>query len=131
MKALFLTAGALLACSFSFAQNRIIDVREAHPGKDLTMEEAIYRGVGYARGPRLFLQADGSVTDKPASRPQGRYALYQEKGSLYAKDFEKDLNFVIAPSDGPDLVYGETVSRNEFGINDGWYMSPDSSAVAF
>ena len=131
MKALFLTAGALLACSFSFAQNRIIDVREAHPGKDLTMEEAIYRGVGYARAPRLFLLSDGSVTDKPASRPQGRYALYQEKGSLYAKDFEKDLNFVIAPSDGPNLVYGETVSRNEFGINDGWYMSPDSSAVAF
>ena len=87
MKALFSTAGALLACTFSFAQNRVIDVREAHPGKDLTMEEAIYRGVGYARAPRLFLQADGSVTDKPASRPQGRYALYQEKGSLYAKDF--------------------------------------------
>ena len=38
---------------------------------------------------------------------------------------------MIAPSDGPNLVYGETVSRNEFGIDAGWYMSPDSSKVAF
>ena len=131
MRTIITVAGVLCACTFSLAQNRIIDIREAHPGKDLTMEEAIYRGVGYARGPRLFLQADGSVSDKPAPHPPGRYALYEEKGSLYAKDFEKDLHFVIAPSDGPNLVYGETVSRNEFGIDDGWYMSPDSSAVAF
>ncbi|MBQ9702300.1 MAG: hypothetical protein IJV63_04840, partial [Bacteroidales bacterium] len=89
MRALVLAAGVFCACTFSFAQNRVIDVREAHPGKDLTMEEAIYRGIGYARGPRLFLQADGTVSDKPARHPQGRYALYQEKGSLYAKDFEK------------------------------------------
>ena len=115
-------AGALFACTFSFAQNRIIDIREAHPGKDLTMEEAIYRGIGYSRAPRESRQ----VPEK-----QGRYRLYTERGSLCARDQVLEEDFVIAPADGPNLVFGETVSRNEFGIDAGWYMSPDSSKVAF
>ena len=49
MKRYLLTlSGAALIGSALFAQNRVIDTREAHPGKDLTMEEAIFRGVGYA-----------------------------------------------------------------------------------
>ena len=132
MKQLLLSASVLLACSWAFAQNRVIDTRDAHPGKDLTMEEAIYKGVGYSRAPRLFLQADGTVADKPqASAKQERYTLFQERGSLYARDNARQESFVIAPSDGPNLVFGETVSRNEFGIDAGWYMSPDSSKVAF
>ena len=132
MKQLLLSASVLLACSWAFAQNRVIDTREAHPGKDLTMEEAIYKGVGYSRAPRLFLQADGTVADKPqASAKQERYTLFQERGSLYARDNAREESFVIAPSDGPNLVFGETVSRKEFGIDAGWYMSPDSSKVAF
>ena len=132
MKQLLLSASVLLACSWAFAQNRVIDTRDAHPGKDLTMEEAIYKGVGYSRAPRLFLQTDGTVADKPqASAKQERYTLFQERGSLYARDNARQESFVIAPSDGPNLVFGETVSRNEFGIDAGWYMSPDSSKVAF
>jgi dipeptidyl-peptidase-4 len=126
-----MVAGLLLVCTLTLAQNRVIDTREAHPGKDLTMEEAIYKGVGYSRAPRLFLQADGTVADKPqASAKQERYTLFQERGSLYARDNAREESFVIAPSDGPNLVFGETVSRNEFGIDAGWYMSPDSSKVA-
>ncbi len=132
MKQLFLSASVFLACSLAIAQNRVIDTREAHPGEDLTMEEAIYKGVGYSRAPRLFLQADGTVADKPqAPAAPERYTLFQERGSLYARDNAREESFVIAPSDGPNLVFGETVSRNEFGIDAGWYMSPDSSKVAF
>ncbi len=131
MKRIWITASVLLACSVCFAQNRVIDTREAHDGKDLSMEEAIYKGVGYSRPPRLFLQEDGSVSEHFPQPAQGRYTLYQEKGSLYARDNEREESFVIAPSDGPNLVYGETVSRNEFGISEGWFMSPDSSKVAF
>ena len=124
-------ASVLLACVIAYSQNVVIDTRPAHEGKDLTMEEAIYKGAGYSRMPRLFLQADGSISDKPAARPQERYTLFQERGSLMVKDNEKGESFVIAPSDGPNLVFGESVSRNEFGIDAGWYLSPDSSKVAF
>ena len=112
------------SCSALFAQNRVIDVREAHPGKDLTMEEAIYRRVGYSTIPReQFPQLP-----QPG---QGRYTLFQDAGSLFAHDNQADTTLTIALSDDPGLVYGEIPSRNEFGINDGWYMSPDSSMVAF
>ena len=132
MKQLLTIASALLACSLCLAQNRVIDTRPAHDGKDLTMEEAIYTGVGYSRSPRLFLQPDGSVSKEvPAREKEGRYTLFTDRGSLLAKDNLRDESFVIAPSDGPNLVFGETVSRNEFGINAGWFMSPDSSKVAF
>ena len=124
MKRMFITAGALVACTFLFAQNRVIDVREAHPGKDLTMEEAIFRGVGYSRIPR------DKFPDMP-SPGKGRLTLFADQGSLYAKDRQQDTPICIAQSTDPGIVYGETVSRNEFGINAGWYMSPDSSKVAF
>ncbi|MBO4635092.1 MAG: DPP IV N-terminal domain-containing protein [Bacteroidales bacterium] len=108
----------------------VIGLHPAHPGKDLTMEEAIYRNVGYGRLPAKFIQADGTLRDKPLDFPT-RYTLFQDQGSLWARDDVRQESFVIAQSDGPGLVFGETVSRNEFGINAGWYMSPDSSKVAF
>ena len=124
-------ASLVLAGSLAFSQNRVIDTREAHPGKDLTMEEAIYKGVGYSRTPRFFLRPDGTVSDKPLKPAPEHYTLFTDRGSLMAKDNLHEESFVIAPSDGPNLIYGETVSRNEFGIDAGWYMSPDSSKVAF
>ena len=132
MKTCFLgVASVFLACNVCFSQNTVLYVKEAHPGKDLSMEEAIYKGVGYSRSPRLFLRADGSVADVAAPAAPERYTLFQERGSLYARDNVREESFVIASSDSPDLVFGETVSRNEFGIDAGWYMSPDSSKVAF
>ena len=131
MNKLLTVAGALLACTLAWAQNTVLDVKPAHDGKNLTMEEAIYKGVGYSRIPRMFLQADGTLADKPQEPAKERYTLFTDRGSLFVRDNEREESFVIAPSDGPNLVYGETVSRNEFGIDAGWYMSPDSSKVAF
>ena len=124
MKRTLLSAGALLVCLFAFAQNRVIDTWPAHPGKDLTLEDVTLRGVGYSRIPR----------DKMPSRPMPRKArltLFSEDGSLYVKDRETDNLTCIAQSPDPGIVYGQTVSRNEFGINAGWFMSPDSTQVAF
>ena len=122
-KSLLFLCTALMGSAL-FAQSRIIDCREAHDGKDLSMEEAIYKGVGYSRIPR----------DKRPSAPspaEGRYILFEEEGSLYASDKQKDTVLTIAHSTDPGLVYGQTVSRNEFGIEAPWYVSPDSSRVAF
>jgi len=124
MKRLVFILCTVLSGSALFAQNRVIDVREAHPGKDLTMEEAIYRGVGYSRIPR----------DKYPEAPSkgiGRYTIFQDEYSLFARDNMADSTVAIATSDDPGIVYGQTVSRNEFGIDAGWYVSPDSSLVAF
>ena len=133
MKKNLLLLFAILLGSGLGAQNRVIDVRPAHAGKDLTLEEAVFKGVGYSRAPGFKIQDDGTVAKVSPrfSEPQGRYRLFQQQGSLMARDLQREEDFVIAPSDGPNLVYGEVVSRNEFGIDAGWFLSPDSSRVAF
>ena len=136
MKKLTLLLCTVLMGSALFAQHRVIDTRPAHDGKNLAMEEAIYKGVGNSRTPRYVFEADGSVAKMSARHFQEEeasehYTLFQEEGSLMCRDNRLGETFVIAPSDGPDLVFGESVSRNEFGIGEGWYMSPDSSKVAF
>ena len=113
----------VLLGSALFAQNRVLDIREAHPGKDLTMEEAIYRRVGYSTVP-------GNLLPKAHSSAPS-FTVYSENGSLCIKDRQKDATVVIAQSPDPGIVYGESVSRNEFGIDAGWYVSPDSTKVAF
>jgi dipeptidyl-peptidase-4 len=124
MKRTLLAAGALLACFFAYAQNRVIDTRPAHGGKDLTLEDVVLKGMGYSRIPR----------DKAPSRPfppKGRLSLFSDQGSLFVRDAKKDTVICMAQSPDPGTVYGEIVSRNEFGINAGWYVSPDSTQVAF
>ena len=114
----------VLAGSALFAQNRVIDVREAHPGKDLTMEEAIFSGVGYSRVPADKMPA-------LPSQGQGSLTFFTDNGSFYCRDNARDTCITIAESTDPGVVYGEIVSRNEFGIDAGWYVSPDSTKVAF
>ena len=133
MKKYYCLLIAILLGSSLGAQNRVLDTRPAHDGKDLTMEEAVFKGVGYSRGPAFRIQDDGTVMKgfHRTLESRGRYRLFQQQGSLMARDLQREEDFVIAPSDGPNVVYGEVVSRNEFGIDAGWYMSPDSSRVAF
>ena len=124
MKRFIIILCTVLSGSALFAQNRIIDVREAHPGKDLTMEEAIFKGVGYSRVPKDMVPS--------AQLPEnGALTLFSENGSLFVQDSRKDTCFAIAESTDPGIVYGEVVSRHEFGIENGWFISPDSSRVAF
>lgn len=124
MKKGLLVLCAALWGSALLAQPRIIDTRAPHPGKDLTMEEAIYKAVGLSRIPR----------DQMPSMPSpsmGSLTVFADEGSLFYRDHRRDTCITIAQSTDPGIVYGETVSRNEFGISAGWYVSPDSTRVAF
>ena len=110
----------VLTGSALFAQNSVLDSREAHPGKDLTMEEAIYKGVGYSRIPR------DKYPQFPA-KGEGRFTVFQDEYSLFLKDNLSGEVTDIAVSNNSGIVYGQTVSRNEFGISAGWYASPARS----
>ena len=157
MRQLLIITGALLACTFSFAQNNVIDVRESHPGKDLTMEEAIFRGVGYARaqagwldgthflfteGNREFFQGsledpqhltpykpERPEADDPFQRSVAGYGVSLDGDSLLG---EKDgKTFYIGQSDDRNIVFGGTMMRSEFGFRQGYEWSPDGRKLAF
>ena len=155
MKQLLSIAGALLACTLSFAQNRVIDVREAHPGKDLTMEEAIYQGKGYARAQAVWLDNESFLVVKgmgqyfqgkvdeneleeyKASREErdaydrgaAGYGVRQEGFSFFGEKDGKE--FPIGLSEDRNIVFGGTMMRNEFGFSQGWTWSPSGEKVAF
>lgn len=54
---------------------------------------------------------------------------YTKEGSLYIKGYIKD--YVVAESEKPGIVYGQSVHRDEFGIHKGTFWSPFGSHLAF
>lgn len=131
------------------AQTGVFSTRPANPqdGRILTMEETILsRDLAPASlyctwdsNGSLLVHKDGKwmVHDlktgseqeyMPAERSE--MAAYVKGQSLWLRG--KDGNeTLIAESGNPDITYGQFVSRNEFGIEDGVFMSPDGTKVAF
>jgi len=134
----------------------VIDTREAHPGKDLTMEEAIYRGVGYARAGASWTGADefliattpgkvlkgstktAEIVDYTPERrerspwiegPEGN-AILLDGSSLKGRTAAGE-EFFIGKSDDNNIVYGGSSMRNEFGFEKGWLFSPSGKKLAF
>ena len=58
----------------------------------------------------------------------GLYA-YTKKNNLYLFDGQKEI--AVTSYDDPNIVCGQTVSRNEFGISGGIFFSPDATKIAF
>ena len=159
MKRLILTAGVLLACTFAFAQNRVLDTYPAHPGKDLSMEDAVLNGVGYARSniswqdnETFIVYRDrnrivqGSVNsenlepyrpdrtllgprDNRGDKGAAGYSVYLEGDSFYGVKDGRTME--IGVSTDRNIVYGGTMMRNEFGFTKGYLWSPDGKKVAY
>ena len=58
----------------------------------------------------------------------GVYA-YTKENNLYCFDGEKEV--AITAYDDKNIVCGQSVSRNEFGISGGIFISPDATKIAF
>lgn len=112
---------ALLPAAFTAAYAQPVSIHPANPsdGKMLTMEETI-----------LSRELSPSFPDyQPMRKIWKAPAAWSEKGSLMLRRGGETL--CIARSEEDGIVYGESVSRNEFGIDGGIFWSPDSSRIAF
>lgn len=66
--------------------------------------------------------------------PQSRHLAYTERGNLFVLTSEGETLQVSqdGSTDGSDdVVYGQSVHRNEFGIEKGTFWSPDGQSLAF
>lgn len=149
MKRMTLILGTLCLGLTLSAQTGIVSTRDANPqnGKILTMEETILsRELSpanlYCRWKsdhELLMHKDGkwqvldissnSCSDyapSETSRPE----TFTKGQSLWLKTAD-GREIPIAESESPDITYGQFVSRNEFGINEGIFWSPDSLRIAF
>ena len=130
------------------AQSGIIKTRQANnpEGRMLTMQETILsRSLApedlrcrWADEDHLAIFKDGkwqkynvgTEATEPYKPSKSRPFAFSKDRSLYLLD--KDSTTVpVAVSKDRNIIYGQTVSRNEFGISGGIFTSPDSSKVAF
>ncbi len=149
MKRIILILGTLCLGLTLSAQSGIVNTRQANDpsGKVLTMEETILsRELSPAN-----IWASWKSADEIALFKDGRWQVYNFSDETYSdlkssagKKMEavsegQSLFLVtpdgsrkaIAESENDQITYGQFVSRNEFGITDGIFWSPDSSRVAF
>ncbi len=121
MKKLFLSI--LLFPAVLSAQS-VITVHEASPeGKLMTMQEANI----------VASMRPAQIKDLPAEivrAPKPDIKVWSKDGSLYYSSAD-GVEKCIAESEEKGIVYGETVSRNEFGINGGIFSSPSQKKIAF
>ena len=144
-----------------WAQTGVVTTHPANPeGKPLTMEEAVLgrnvRPAGISaswkdsetfifRKDGKWMQENlrtGEISEYAATRlpegfPKEAENITWSDAGTFAYTVDKDLFIfgkspvLVAKSENPDITYGQTVSRNEFGIDGGIFWSPDGSKLAF
>ena len=131
------------------AQPGTIATREANSpsGKILTMEETILSRelapenlyCSWDSDKEILMRKDGqwllfnieTRQERPYKAPKWQEPKVYTKGrSLYYQS-GNGLVLTIGGSRDETITYGQFVSRNEFGIEDGIFWSPDSTKVAF
>ena len=130
------------------AQPGIVSTRPANDqnGKVLTMEETILSRelapenlyCTWAGPQEVLMNKDGKwivwniVSDKYSDYVPARKirSAYTQGQSLYYR-LDDDVTMPVAVSKDSNITYGQYVSRNEFGINEGFFWSPDSTKLAF
>ena len=108
---------------------------QAQDKKLFTLEDLNFGGKNYkAMTPkRLSLWWDGNtlVDAKERKRPGVYPQVFSKDNNIFVQMTE-DAEAVQMTTDGTrQIVYGESVHRNEFGIDGGIFMSPDKKSFAF
>ena len=141
-KGLTLLGATLMLGGALSAQPRVIGVHPAHDGKLLTMEETVTSRNVYPENRyytwvndneyRFFdgRRWDTARLDEGVEIPEETgWTAFNEGNSLYITDYLDTI--AVAVSNDREIVYGQSVSRNEFGISGGIFWSPDRKKLAF
>ena len=143
-----LVLGAMCLGLFLSAQSGVLKTRVANypSGKILTMEETILSRelapanlyCNWKDAQTILMHKDGKWQEYDITTglhadfkaPAKRMRTVTEGQSLLL-EYPDGTRKPIAESTSPDITYGQTVSRNEFGIDGGVFWSPDSTKIAY
>ena len=146
MKRDILTITALLVMTVANGQEerRLLTMEEAVLGTGIRTESRNYRwqeeGSTYTYSDESTIYvidakngktiSETAVPKEEEQKEEPKPYAYSEKGNVYYTD--QDVNAqAITSYNEPGIVCGETVSRNEFGISGGIFVSPDKRRIAF
>lgn len=102
---------------------------EFSPAAGDYLKQALPENAGNVTPNAAAMERNGAM---PGNRAAGKAPAlaYTVGRSLWYIDQRKH-SYLIAESENPDITYGQTVSRNEFGIDGGIFWSPDGRSIAF
>lgn len=142
MKKLFVLMAAVMCAATMMAQEKLLQWdqlmdRSLYPQREMTSFIFAPDGktVTYYKGKELY-GFDGKkefkLTDaqKDWRKPKNNDAKLEERVALKEGSLYVDGK-LVAEGDGYNIVLGESVHRNEFGINGGLFWSPKGSRLAF
>ncbi len=108
---------------------------QAQEKKLFTLEDLNFGGKNYRQmtPKRLSLWWDGNklVNADTLRRPRVYPSVYSSEQNIYVKMSEDAEPFKMTEDGTRQLVYGEAVHRNEFGIEGGIFLSPDKKSFAY
>ena len=82
---------------------------------------------GHAYGSNYLRTANDGSTDHEMEKASWAYT---KGNNIYYLD-NNGNEAAITACENPDIVFGQSVSRDEFGISGGLFISPDNSKLAF
>lgn len=92
--------------------------------------EGAYRLVDFEKGKLVWKVSTGRDMANQDWSSESRHLAWTKGGNLFVTT--ADGNVLAVSSDGSnDLVYGQSVHRNEFGIDKGTFWSPEGKLLAF
>ena len=142
MRKTLILLGATLVGGALFAQPRVIGTHPAHDGKLLTMKDAVASRSIFPENryyswvnDNEYRFLDGKKWDSARLDeslelpPESGWTAFSVGNSLYITDYKDTI--AVAVSNDREHVYGQTVSRNEFGIEGGVFWAPSGRKLAF
>lgn len=108
---------------------------QAQDKKLFTLEDLNFGGKNYkAMTPKrlsLWWRGNELVNSDTLKKKMSYPQVFSRDGNIFILK-KKNADPVQVTTDGSrQIVYGEAVHRNEFGINEGIFMSPDKKSFAF
>lgn len=103
--------------------------------KQFTLEDLNFGGKNYRqmipKTLRLWWKGHELVNSDTLVKPKGYPQVFVRDHNIFYQTSVGSEPVQITTDGNRQLTYGESVHRNEFGINGGLFLSPDKQSVAF
>ena len=123
----FKAQGGRVSTSFSWKDDQTLAFDFVNPSDKKTYH------VTYSFATKTFQTAlTHDETETPVDESADgkvRISNFEGEDGYFVTD-GKD-HYLLCPDTGEHIVFGEPVHRSEWGINEGWYFSPNSNFIAF
>ncbi len=129
-----LIPGALMSRPANASDGKMLSMEDCFLNRSLNPQRPVYEwvaeGKSYVPVERKMPERGPMPGPGPDGQKSGQVTAFCEGNGLYLRDAEGNVLPIAVDSD-PNIVYGQSVSRNEFGIEGGIFWAPDSTKIAF